>query len=469
MLRLEAATGFAIPGDLEGAMWRNLAWLTDNPDGLLFVPPGVDWAKPRFELHSLRECLLAFNALVRFRSSSWAAERGHHMLETMRKVIRPDGTVAYQELHHYGYVRGDGIDSDVLSLGGDMTGSTGRFIEALVWFYEATGDSLAVEIADLLGKYHLEHTLNRDGSMRAEIVDPASIGHTHSYLGTLRGLLLYGLLTRQREYVDAVAKSCRHAVPSIVKESGWAPHDLGRLRFPDPTGNPRPDSASAGDAVQLALWLARHADHVDLYDDAERWVRARLIPAQITEQDRSSSIEITPKMLGGWGIHGLPHGRKASILDVTAAVLHTLVDVREHITERTEAGRFVYLHLDHESPELRITSRRTTSAQVVVVMRQPDNLFLRIPRWAARESLRLTIQGREVRPRLVGSFLFVPRGDMGGEAEIVLRYPLPAHETEERMPAGQTYRFLWRGDEIIGINPQDERLPFYPAWEDGAE
>ena len=43
MLRLEDATGFVIPGHLEGASLRNLAWLTDNPDGLLWVPPGLNW------------------------------------------------------------------------------------------------------------------------------------------------------------------------------------------------------------------------------------------------------------------------------------------------------------------------------------------------------------------------------------------------------------------------------------------
>ena len=46
LLRLEDATGFVIPGHMEGAMLRNLHWLTDNPDGLLFVPPGLDWITP---------------------------------------------------------------------------------------------------------------------------------------------------------------------------------------------------------------------------------------------------------------------------------------------------------------------------------------------------------------------------------------------------------------------------------------
>ena len=73
LLRLEDATGFVIPGHMEGAMLRNLHWLADNPDGLLFVPPGLDWIEQRFELHSLREGLLAFNALAKYRNNRWSS------------------------------------------------------------------------------------------------------------------------------------------------------------------------------------------------------------------------------------------------------------------------------------------------------------------------------------------------------------------------------------------------------------
>ena len=37
--------------------------------------------------------------------------------------------------------------------------------------------------------------------------------HTHSYLGTLRGLWLWGMLTGQREYLQRVADTCRVTVP----------------------------------------------------------------------------------------------------------------------------------------------------------------------------------------------------------------------------------------------------------------
>ena len=39
MLRLEHATDFVIPGEVEGAMLRNHQVLMDNADGLLMTPP----------------------------------------------------------------------------------------------------------------------------------------------------------------------------------------------------------------------------------------------------------------------------------------------------------------------------------------------------------------------------------------------------------------------------------------------
>ena len=49
-----------------------------------------------------------------------------------------------------------------------------------------------------------------------------------------------------------------------------------------------------------------------------------------------------------------------------------------------------------------------------------------------------------------------------------MSYDLPQKETEETMGSGRVYRFKRRGDEIVGIDPQDEGIAFYPAWDAGA-
>ena len=149
--------------------------------------------------------------------------------------------------------------------------SSGRLIEALVWFYETTEDPLAFELAGKLAAIHLEHSTNCDGSLNTAL-EP---NHTHSYLGTLRGLFLFGEMTNQREYIDRVASTYRGMFPKMVKESGWRSHDFLKEKSAEVT--------SPGDFAQLAMWLALDAGHVELLDDVERIVRARIIPSQITE------------------------------------------------------------------------------------------------------------------------------------------------------------------------------------------
>src|SRR6185312_1134390 len=70
----------------------------------------------------------------------------------------------------------------------NATATTGRAIEAIVWFHEATEDALAWKLAQRLAETHLRQTIDLSGEVRAELRDPGHVGHTHSYCGTLRGL-----------------------------------------------------------------------------------------------------------------------------------------------------------------------------------------------------------------------------------------------------------------------------------------
>ena len=45
---------------------------------------------------------------------------------------------------------------------------------------------------------------------------------------------------------------------------------------------------------------------------------------------------------------------------------------------------------------------------------------------------------------------------------MVLRYGLPERRTTETMPAGDTYEFAWRGDEIVGVAPTRQTAAVLP-------
>ena len=323
MLRHEAATGIPIPDRLETAMLANLRSATDNPAALL--------TSDRCNPHNLRESLLAYTALVRHRKSDWAAERGRRLVNTMAGLIEADGQMDYGGLaQRTGVPLTDDTSMTQRSAAGawfNSVSTTGRSIEALVWFHEATGDAAALELAGRLAEVHLRTVVDPAGRVRAELLAPDCVSHTHSYCGTLRGLLLYGLATDDRRFIDAVAGTYRKGLwGTVVSRSGWTPHDQGKIRFPDAAGDPLGEHASCGDVAQLALWLAVRDGQVDLLDDVERLVRARLLPAQIRDP-------AVPRNDGAWGVYSHPFGR-GSMLDVFAAVLHSLVDIHRHVVTR---------------------------------------------------------------------------------------------------------------------------------------
>ncbi|MFA6564882.1 MAG: hypothetical protein WCV00_23455 [Verrucomicrobiia bacterium] len=460
MLRFEAATGTRIPAHADAAMMRNLQTLTDNPAALLMNTARLPGPPEKIKVnpHNLRESLLAYTALVRHRKSDWARQQGRKLVETIHRLLDPDGQLDYEKLAG---IAGGPLTTDRLmvqrSPAGqwfNATATTGRAIEAIVWFHEATGDVRAMELAKRLAEVHLRHVIAPAGDVRAELRDPNHVGHTHSYCGTLRGLLLYGLASSDKQYVDAVAATYRKGLwGTAISHSGWTPHDQGKIRFPDKEGDPIGEHASCGDVAQMALWLALRGGQTDLLDDVERLVRARLLPSQIVNPK-------TPRSDGAWGVYSHPFGY-GNILDVFAAVLHSLADFHEHIVTRAANGVLsVNLHFDTATPALTVRSKRGTNATLLITPKQRCDLRIRVPAWAARESVRLAIADKPLPLRWEGSFLIVARNDVTAGSAITLQHNLPQRQTVEEMPVShRKFHLTWRGDEVVSCDP---KVPIYP-------
>ena len=468
MLRLEEATGFKIPAEREKIMVENLRKFCENPDNLPFGPRD-NWLgiQPDCYVHSFREYILAVNSLVRYRHSKWAAELGHKMLESIGRASNPDGTLTLRNLDTYAKFYKPNFKDAVCPDGTDDNcphGITDRAIEALVWYYQATGDPLALKLADRFARYHLQKTTHPDGSLNMTSRTGYPNGHTHSYLGGLRGLFLYGKLTRQHEYIDVVKATYEVTVRRIVRESGYANHNLEET--PEKVTS-IPEISSPGDAAQLALWLGLQTGRMEYLDDAERWVRSRIVPGQIPEKySRDGKGNLDLRMLGGWGAYNHPQGAMMSYTDVTAAVLHSLCDIYKHIAVRDESGLMVYFHFDYEDENVRISSERADEAKLKIIPKKQDNVLVRIPKWTPANSVRLTVSGESVPVKMMGNFAFIERVKLPQWPEIILRYGLPVKTTTETIN-GVDYRYTWRGDEITGAYPNTTQRPIYPTIEDG--
>jgi hypothetical protein len=448
MLRYEAASGVRTPAQAEAAMMANLRRLTDNPAALL--------ASGKCNPHNFRETLLTYAALVLYRKSAWADAQGRKLVRTMAELLEPDGQMDYERLAQ---LIGQPLTTDKLMMlrfpqgqWFNAVGSTGRALEGLVVFHVATGDAEALKLAGRLAEIHLRNSIDPSGQIRPELLAADCISHTHSYCGTLRGLLLYGLATGDRRFIDAVANTYRKGLwGKAISYSGWTPHDQGKTRFANKEGEPIGEHASCGDVAQLALWLALRDGQTDLLDDVERLVRARILPSQISDATR-------PRNDGAWGVYSHPFG-KASILDVFAAVVHSLADIHENIVTTTPDGTLsVNLHFDINTPAISIRSQRAKEATLEITLKETRALRIRVPGWATRSSVRLAADGKDLPLTWDGHYLVVAKGT--GQI-IQLRHDLPEKQTTEEMPVShRQFHLSWRGDEVITCDPP---VPIYPA------
>ncbi|NQU39758.1 MAG: hypothetical protein HQ523_07380 [Lentisphaerae bacterium] len=475
MLRLEDAIGFVIPPDIEGPMLRNHARLMDNPDGLLMMPPDVTALAKREVMinpHNFREGLLGLQALVAYRHSRWALMAARRLTATIDRCMGLDGRFAFDQLQCAAEVplTDDRRHQEIPRDGWvDSTATTGRALEALVWLYEATGESCFFDLATRLARHHLAVSTSEDGRIRAEIIDPVNLGHTHSYLGTMRGLLLYGLLTRDQVYVDRIAETFGNGIKErIIMESGWVAHDLGEQNISPTSGQITGEMGSTSDGVQLALWLGVRAGRGEFLDDVERWVRSRFVPAQLTEAE---ALEADPtcktivRRKGGWGCYRTAHGVKDSTPDVFAAVTHSLCDVYNNIVTTAADELRVNLHFDYEGDGVSVRSQRTDRGHLSVQLNghgDTSSVALRVPGWAPADSVVLSVDGRPLPITRNGAFVHIAAEQIQEQSLIELTYALPERYSTEVLPTGHRFRIKWRADEIVGIDPRDEVLPFYP-------
>lgn len=489
MLRLEATTGFVIPAKMEAGMMRLLGCCFNNPLNVdtaipVVPPPGEpDPESMLIDRISMREFLLALTCLVRYRKSSWAVATGKKMIRALDRFIQDDGLFDWKGMADIIRKAGKPVPESEMrhkEKGAMTVFSHGRSIEPLIEFYLETGDEAALSLADRFARYHFEVSTREDGSA-PEV--PNHGLHTHSWMCLLRGFLVFGQVTRQQRYIDRAVKSFRNGVLGMIKESGFISHDWG--------AEVNGETAAPGNVVQLGLWLSRYG-YTEYLDVSERLLRSRILASQITDMpdlqpprtpEERESVKADPSVAGldqclgkfpdecknlnarvygafGGLLCNHPHGGGVPTTDITCSDVHTLCDVYQNIAEKTDAGIRINFHLDYSDDDVSITTRSEKQRTVKVLVHKPENIFVRIPRWTPAESVVLRVNASDAPVKKIGDFAYV--SSRNPDTEIELRYALPERRVIETTN-GVDYEFLWRGDEVAGISPNTELLPFYPS------
>jgi hypothetical protein len=84
-----------------------------------------------------------------------------------------------------------------------------------------------------------------------------------------------------------------------------------------------------------------------------------------------------------------------------------------------------------------------------------------MPRWVDTATVKVAVDGAQAAPRYEGEYLAL--SGLRRSAEIC--YRCPERSTCEELPNGDVYTFVWQGDRIVGVRPNDVPRPFYPTAE----
>jgi hypothetical protein len=453
MLRLEACTDFEIPPAIEQAMLENTWPLAANPTGIFLEDVNPADAS-NWYIHSYRETMLSYGLLVQYRNDPKAKEYGHRATAQMRR--------ASQDLNQWDFSFGGG-QAALIKTPTRPVYTHGRAIEGLLCFYQASGDALVLEEAERLAAYHFEHMLNAAGSLA-----PGCGHHTHSYLNTIRGLLQLATQHNQQDRLDLLYATYKNAVRPMITRSGFITHDIG-----DTYGG---DIASAGDIAHIAMLLWDRFNDVSLLDDAERIVRARLLPAQVIapmpitplkDTDSDAHHDLPTRFVGAIG-GSVGHVKGQScVTDFTASALHSLIELWQRTVDTTDSHVRVNFHFDRDLPDVQVKSvRRATEACVTIHSNNPNkDLLIRVPTWTPAESLHINVNSQPLEPVQQNGFLHI--ASSGLPLQVEMRYCLPEHtDTEpwrDLFATQETVAFKWRGDEIYGVDPVGEYMEPFPT------
>jgi DUF1680 family protein len=120
----------------------------------------------------------------------------------------------------------------------------------------------------------------------------------------------------------------------------------------------------------------------------------------------------------------------------------------------------VNFHFDYQDDGVTITTSRGDRGELRMTLPKAHSVSIRVPGWAV-DSVHIEVDGESVTLQIRDGFACI---DTTTPNTIInVSYDLPERMTEETMPvSGHTYRLVWRGDEIVGIDPW-EQSALYPA------
>ena len=443
LLNAEDALGITVPEEVierhAQAAFRSYSGAAPLP--LNRRQPGAE-VPTRFVIHNVREGFHALCALAKYRNSKPARDLAERSIAAIRQYWDPSGWHREQieamglEFHSSPFIMG-----------------LARALGPLVKYHRATGSAPALELARMLAQKITAEFFTADG-----LYDINRFGsHIHSTTCVMSSLAQLADLDGDAGLIERVKTFYDRGLRELRDDIGWSIEcsDIGV--YPD-----RGEGNNTGDILETALILGRRG-HAGCWDDAERILRAHLLPSQlrdvswIPEARNPEGVDgkrnVAARLKGSWGFPA-PYGHRPVgqtridfNTDIVGGAVGSLCEAWREAVRSDEKGHRVNLLFDRDTEAVRVESPYTGGALRVTVKR-PGPLAVRIPGWVPREQVRVENAGAAP-VRWEGAWLVADQPGTG--ATVLIKFPLVEqslvlhHRTRE-------IRCRLRGDEVVAMD-----------------
>ncbi|OPZ06503.1 MAG: hypothetical protein BWZ08_02265 [candidate division BRC1 bacterium ADurb.BinA292] len=336
--------------------------------------------------------------------------------------------------------------------------------KSLLEYYLETGYEPARELGVQLCEHVLEQHLSADGSM----------DNDHMYLPSMQlsALALCGRITGNREMLERVRLAYEHGMkPVMAPTIGWVPErrlkqsDVGEIN-------------NTGEVIEALLNLGA-AGWPAYYQDAERFTRAHLLPAQLLDVSwvepspenppDDSRRAVRERVRGAWGFpapYGIvatrePYFEGAYFMDIVCGGTWSTAAVKAHCVDYRDGVHYVNLLFDRVTPRLAVQSPYPDGDALRVRLAEPGPVHVRLSDWVDRAALHVSGREGPLDFHLDGVYLVIPAPPV--DEWITVEFPLAIRESVERVN-GREIRIRWKGDSVLAMDSMGTPYPFFPEF-----
>ncbi len=350
--------------------------------------------------------------------------------------------------------------------------TSGRQIMPLIKYYEATGDKIALELAENFAYYNAFEDRGVDEKGNFLVKYPPDKVHFHSVAGTIAGLLRYGILVKDMKFIEK-AKSMYDFTKKYASSFGWFPEFFREKEVCE--------ACCVADMVENAILLAK-AGYQKYWNDAERFIRNHLIESQLLDTswikctrskpdtEDSTYDNVAKRAFGafaGWSLPNDFSSHRYIPYDImnccTFNAMHALYVAWENIIIE-EAGRvYINLLLNKNSDLLEVISYLPHAGKIeLLIHKEIPFLYLRIPDWVEREKIQFSLTDKDKQQnrekKWVGEYLRI--NGLKEKSKVKVTFPIRTAKISETI-YGEKYTLEWRGDTVADIMPTGKVFPLY--------